>query len=434
MWVAKYRRADGRLTRKVLGPAWAKDSGRRTARGGKVWRAADGRCPHGHLTPKAAQVALEQLLAAERTQPVRRLRTDAGVKTFGDAVEAWWEYVSVEKQLAPSTLRRYRGILDAHLLPEFGTSTPLRRMTAERIEVYRDRLIADGHQSRDSMRQIFAALNGALKRALRRKWIGHNPMSDVEPIPTPKSSGDFNVLTPVQVEAVARAAEAAWRPVEPGRRNGTSVSEARAEVWTEQRRSDAAMYATIIRVAAHTGLRLGELRALRWRDVDWGNGVIHVRRNAPVSAPAAEAEKTPKSGRVRSVPLTDVVSRELDALSRRRHFVGHDDFVFPSATGAIIDGADVRDAFYVALAKAGLGRLRNKDNPMTFHDLRHTFGTLAVRVFPLSDVQRMMGHADLSTTMKYVHYVPQHDAGQRLSQAFAIDVGTPDLVPAVAAG
>jgi integrase len=49
---------------------------------------------------------------------------------------------------------------------------------------------------------------------------------------------------------------------------------------------------------------------------------------------------------------------------------------------------------------------------MTFHDLRHTFGTLAVRVFPLSDVQRMMGHADLSTTMKYVHYVPQHDAGR----------------------
>jgi site-specific recombinase XerD len=44
-------------------------------------------------------------------------------------------------------------------------------------------------------------------------------------------------------------------------------------------------------------------------------------------------------------------------------------------------------------------------------------------VFPLSDVQRMMGHADLSTTMKYVHYVPQHDAGQRLSQAFAVETG-----------
>jgi integrase len=70
------------------------------------------------------------------------------------------------------------------------------------------------------------------------------------------------------------------------------------------------MYAAVIRVAAHTGLRMGELRALRWRDVDWGNGVIHVRRNAPVSAPPSAAEKTAKSD-VRSVPLTDVVCREL---------------------------------------------------------------------------------------------------------------------------
>jgi integrase len=53
---------------------------------------------------------------------------------------------------------------------------------------------------------------------------------------------------------------------------------------------------------------------------------------------------------------------------------------------------------------------------------------LAVRVFPLSDVQPMMGHADLPTTMKYVHYVPQRDAGQRLSQAFAVEVGPGILV------
>jgi integrase len=74
------------------------------------------------------------------------------------------------------------------------------------------------------------------------------------------------------------------------------------------------MYAAVIRVAAHTGLRMGQLRTLRWRDVDWGNCVIHLRRNAPVSAPANAAEKTPKSGRVRSVPQTDVVSRELVGL------------------------------------------------------------------------------------------------------------------------
>jgi integrase len=52
-----------------------------------------------------------------------------------------------------------------------------------------------------------------------------------------------------------------------------------------------------------------------------------------------------------------------------------------------------------------------------FHDLRHSFGTLAVQVFPLSDVKAYMGHADIATTMIYVHHVPQHDAAAKLSAA-----------------
>jgi Phage integrase family len=66
----------------------------------------------------------------------------------------------------------------------------------------------------------------------------------------------------------------------------------------------------------------------------------------------------------------------------------------------------------VALGRAGLKRLR-------FHDLRHTFGTLAVQAFPLSDVKAYMGHADISTTMVYVHRVPQHDAADRLGRVVA---------------
>ena len=53
---------------------------------------------------------------------------------------------------------------------------------------------------------------------------------------------------------------------------------------------------------------------------------------------------------------------------------------------------------------------------MRLHDLRHTFGTLAVQAFPLSDVKAYMGHADIATTMIYVHHVPQHDAADRLGR------------------
>lgn len=51
--------------------------------------------------------------------------------------------------------------------------------------------------------------------------------------------------------------------------------------------------------------------------------------------------------------------------------------------------------------------------------MRHTFGTLAVQEFALSDVKAYMGHADIATTMIYVHHVPQHDAADRLSRRLA---------------
>lgn len=135
---------------------------------------------------------------------------------------------------------------------------------------------------------------------------------------------------------------------------------------------------------------------------------------------------------MRSVPLTDDAARTLDALSRREYFTGPDDYVFPSPTGAIIDGGEVRDAFYRALNAAGLGHLREKDNPMTLHDLRHVFGTMAVRAFPITDVQAMMGHADIGTTQRYLHHVPRHDAARRLSEAFAVKTMAVDQDPAPA--
>ncbi len=66
-----------------------------------------------------------------------------------------------------------------------------------------------------------------------------------------------------------------------------------------------------------------------------------------------------------------------------------------------------------------------------FHDLRHTFGTLAVRRAPVTDVQHWMGHADIQTTMRYVHYVPQHDNAAKLTSAFGGE-SVPRTVPRTA--
>ena len=177
------------------------------------------------------------------------------------------------------------------------------------------------------------------------------------------------------------------------------------------RKADRTFGAAIL-VAGFTGLRTGEVRALRWRDVNFAGSSIRVQRNKP----AGGKEGAPKSGKVRSVPLMDDAARELDALSRREAFVGPDDPVFCNDAGEMLGEDAFRRALYSALEEAGIDRESfPARGGFTFHDLRHTFGTLAAQVWPLHDVQAFMGHADIQTTMRYLHHVPKHDAGARFT-------------------
>jgi integrase len=368
VYYLRYRLADGRHVQKLLGPAWTERS----------------RPPTGYYTKRTAEEALQQVLADARRGTLPGSQPRSG-RTFDDACSDWLRYVEHDKQRAPSTVSDYRNVVRASLLPEFGADTPLEQITTGRIEAYRERLLDDGDLSRRTIQKVLVLLYGILKRAKRRGWIPSNPAEDVERV-TVRRSGDFNVLSPVELGAVARAAE------------------------SEQ---DAAIYT----VAAFAGLRLGELRALRWRDLDFAKQTVLVRGSYTHGRPGP-----PKSGKVRSVPLIDQAARALDALSRRDLFTGPDDLVFCTELGQHINDDRLRERFYAALAGAGLADKRTGNDPMVFHDLRHTFGTLAVEAWPLHDVQAYMGHADIQTTMIYVHHQPKAAAADKLSQLVAAAV------------
>ena len=123
------------------------------------------------------------------------------------------------------------------------------------------------------------------------------------------------------------------------------------------------------------------------------------------------AVKAPKSGKVRSVPMTPAVATALATLSVREHFTDDTDIVFGTITGVIENDEQIRRRYHRALRAAGLPRVR-------FHDLRHVFGSTAVKAFVLSDVQAMLGHAHITTTMRYVHHRPGKDDGAKLAAAF----------------
>jgi integrase len=356
-------------------------------------RDRDGRQVKRRLGPvadwprKAAQDALRDFLTDLGRTPGRG---DPGV-TFATAAGAWLSYVEHERQRTPSTVRDYRNTVARHLVLRFA-ETPLGQITVDDLDRLRSDLL--GNLSPRTAQKVMVLAHGIFQLAERRGWVATNPVASVERI-TVKRRPEFAVLTPVEVQALARA------------------------TTTDQ---DAALILT----AAFTGLRLGELRGLRWRDVDFANQIVHVRRSHYGAANTVEGP--PKSGQSRSVPLIDIAARALDDLSRRERHTAPDDRVFCTPTGDVLDDGQIRTAFYTALDAAGIDRDRGTGKALVFHDLRHTFGTVAVQAFPLSDVQAYMGHADIATTMLYVHHTPQHAAADRLGQLVAdsgqVPVGT----------
>lgn len=165
----------------------------------------------------------------------------------------------------------------------------------------------------------------------------------------------------------------------------------------------------IFLTAALTGLRMGELLALHWRDVDFAGSLLRVRASY-----AGGALTTPKSGKVRSVPLAPDVAQALAGLAARELFTAEDDLVFPGETGEFLDGSALRRRYKAALKRAGL-------RPLRFHDLRHTFGTRMIAKADIRRVQEWMGHADIQTTMRYLHYAPREEDARLVAEAFRIE-------------
>ena len=108
------------------------------------------------------------------------------------------------------------------------------------------------------------------------------------------------------------------------------------------------------------------------------------------------------------------VAEVLARLGQREFFTDDDDIVFAGITGGYLDGSALSKRYRAALRRAGL-------RPLRFHDLRHTFGTRVIGVADIRRVQEWMGHANVQTTMQYLHYVPRPQDAALVGEAFATD-------------
>ncbi|GFK95422.1 Tyrosine recombinase XerD [Fundidesulfovibrio magnetotacticus] len=277
--------------------------------------------------------------------PTRKhvLTVDQGFKTFkekaltGDSrwnrtVEAMWEQ---------------------HILPVF-RNRAMGSLTSLDVDTFRNALLASG-RSPQTVRHILGSLRHVYRTLA--KWGLFDGLIPVMEMPT-VDSGRLRYLTPVEAHALLEAI-----------------------------RSRSLKWWRISLLSLHTGMRLGEVLALRAQDVDLGSGVVNV--------------KDAKTG-TRAAYLTGTAREELGK-------------ALPDAPGALVfpgrkgrQSRDSSDTFNRAVAQCGLNAgITDPRDKVVFHTLRHTFGSWAIQKgVPIERLAKLMGHSTLELTRRYAKLAP----------------------------
>ncbi len=363
---------------------------RRTGPAGEKW-----------TTEKAAKTALRQVLvAAEKGELVDPSRQPAGAY-----LDEWLAGL----RLAPSTVASYRKNVRLHLAPYIG-GVPLAQLTTARIDAMYRELERSGRRdhkgdaagsglSARTVRYIHTILSAALGAAVKSHRLARNPAATATP-PTAKQ---------------AKAPE--MRPW-----NAAQLSAFLG--WAaEHSQLYAAWY-----VLAMTGMRRGELLALRWRDVDLDAGTVSVRRSAGVvrnkGQGAQITEGDTKTGSARVVDLDATTVALLRGHRRERggmalQLVRDDALVFGDHEGGFRHPERFTRTFKSDVARCG--KVLGEDAPpeIRLHDLRHTHATLLLADGePVKVVSERLGHANATITLAvYAHVMPgnQRSAANRFA-------------------
>ena len=304
---------------------------------------------------RQAERALTKALGAVDNGQLRAVARES----FTQAATSWLAYK--KPRIEPSTYRDYEIHIRLRLIPAFG-ETRLDKITRPQIERYLSDLDDQGRLSRKTINDSLIPFRQILGRAVRRGVIPHNPaLSDDpdDPLELPYETPEIHYLRRDEIHHYLDA----------------------CSDW----------YLPIAETLIGTGMRIGELIALEWHDVDWDNDAIRVERSAK-----DHGEGGTKGDRGRIVYIAPYL---LEILERHRDRAAspprRTDRVFLSPQGAGLDRHNVRRRGHdQAVEDASLSpKLR-------LHDLRHTAATIWLAAGEsIYFVKEQLGHADIQTTI-----------------------------------
>ena len=287
-------------------------------------------------------------------------------------MDKWFENYSKIKA-RPSSHQTCRRYIDNHIKPNIGEIS-LEKLTSLELQKFYKKLLTSGRIDRveskrqpkglspKTVRNIHQIIASAMKLAKEQRLIVADP---TEGCALPKlEHKEMKTLPIEQLTSFLREAK------------DSGVFE---------------MYY----VELATGLRRGELLGLKWEDIDFEHGNLRVKRQiARINGEVVEAPLKTKNA-YRTLPLAEDT---IQVLKQQRMKTGSSPWVFPSSTGGPISPGSVLHMLHRVLKRAGLPRVR-------FHDLRHTFATLALQNgVDIKTVSGMLGHFSAGFTLDtYVH-------------------------------
>ena len=317
-----------------------------------------------------AEVKEKLKTAIQETQSLDFSKT--GQYTVGQWMDVWYENYAKIK-VRPSSHQTYKGYIENHIKPNIG-DIPLEKLTTLDLQRLYKTLLANGRVDRleskgqpkglspKTVRNIHQILSSALKLAQEQRIILTNP---AEGCALPKvEHGEMKTLPVEQLQSFLREAK------------------------------DSGVF-ELYYLELATGLRRGELLGLKWEDIDLEHGDLRVRRQiARINGKVVEAPLKTKNA-YRTLPLAEDT---ISILNEQKKKVGSSPWVFPSATGGPISPDSVLHMLHRVLKRAGLPQVR-------FHDLRHTFATLALQNgVDIKTVSGMLGHFSAGFTLDtYAH-------------------------------
>ncbi len=313
-----------------------------------------------------------------------------GKYTVGSWMDAWFENVAKIK-VRPSSHQTYRGYIDNHIKPNIG-NIPLEKLTTMELQKLYRKLLTSGrverieaeHQSKGlsakTVRNINQVISSAMNLAVAQKIILENPT---------------NACSLPRVE----------------HKEMQTISAEQLQVFLEEAKRSGVYEMYYIDLS--TGLRRGELLGLKWEDIDMQQGIIRVRRQVSrIDGKIVEAPLKTKN----SYRAVTISPQAIEVLKSQKEKI-NDEYVFPSPNGGPISPDSVNNMLHRVLDRAGIPRVR-------FHDMRHTFATLALQNgVDIKTVSGMLGHFSAGFTLDtYAHVTTsaQKEAAQTMGNVLSL--------------